>query len=149
MTDLVTRLREAMADEALRLSELPPWPWKLNAEGDEILAADDEEICTGWALSSRQQRAVAAYIVDQDPQAKLRRIEIDRKILEPHTPMQWAFKWIGPMENPANRAPDMRCSACWTDYDPDGKFDHECHHAPHEWPCATVLALAEAYGVEA
>jgi hypothetical protein len=82
VSDLAARIRAAMADEVLRLTELPPWPWKLNAEGDEVLAADDEEICTGWALSSRQQRAVASFIVDQGPQARLRQIDGDRQLLD-------------------------------------------------------------------
>jgi hypothetical protein len=83
-----------------------------------------------------------------DPTVVLRMVAAHRKILDLHTPMQWAFKWIGPSDDPANRVPDMRCSACWTDYDPDGKYDRECHHDPHEWPCDTVKALAEGYGVE-
>ncbi len=120
MTDsLPDRLRAAMADEALRLSELPPWPWKLNAEGDEILAKDDEEICTAWALSSQQQRAVASWIADNDPAAKLRRITADRKILDLH---------------PRTYSPTHSLWMC-----------NPCDH-PH--PCPTVEALAEAYGIE-
>lgn len=143
---LVARLREAI-DETERIAQAAkrraPRPWmgtfKQVTEGPigemTIVASTD------WA-------EVSHHIDANDPDRVLRRCAADRKILDPHVPMQWAFKWVGPTDD-RQRVPDMRCSVCWTDYDPDGKFDHECHHGPHEWPCAMVLALSEAYGVEA
>jgi mannose/fructose/N-acetylgalactosamine-specific phosphotransferase system component IIB len=65
--DPVASLRDQL-DEDERLIRLQaPWPWHLNAEGDEVWAADDELVADAHALSSNQQRNAAAFIVRFDP----------------------------------------------------------------------------------
>jgi hypothetical protein len=135
VADLITRLRAALA------------------EIERVARATSQESWEYWSHYIAQcfpgdQTQGPELMAHMPPSALLDMVAAHRKILAPHTPMQWAFKWIGPSDDPANRVPDMRCSACWTDYDPDGKYDRECHHDPHEWPCDTVKALAEGYGVE-
>lgn len=141
MTTLADRIRAALADEALRLMALPPWPWKLNAEGDDILAADDEEICTGWALSSEQQRAVAAYIVDNGPSVKLRQIDAHRKILDLHAPSEYRIFRGGVAQVV------LQCDHCASLCHSGSGLACDSPDAPY--PCETVQIVAEAYGVEA
>ena len=67
--------REEMAKQA------SPGPWRLNAEHDEVLAADDIEVCTAFALSNNQLRWTARHIAANDPASVLARIAAGRQIL--------------------------------------------------------------------
>lgn len=83
MTDLVARLREAIDAEEARLHALPPFPWRVcEDELDVVMAADDWTVAEAVALSSNQQRLVAAHIARHDPAAVLRRCAADRKLLD-------------------------------------------------------------------
>jgi hypothetical protein len=61
-----------------------PGPWHLNAEHDEVIAVDDVEVCTAFALSSNQTRRTAEHIALHDPAYELKVIEANRAILAPY-----------------------------------------------------------------
>ena len=68
--------------------------------------------------------AVAAHMTHHDPHAVLRRCAADRKIVGLH------------QREPAGKG-YVDCSACHSPYE----------HESEEWPCDTLKALAEGYGV--
>jgi hypothetical protein len=72
MSDLITRLLEAIEAKEQRALKAAPGPWRPNAEHDEVYAADDIPVCEGFALSSNQLRATVDFIVDNDPSSVLR-----------------------------------------------------------------------------
>lgn len=72
----------ATLDSMERLARLmPPFPWRLNAEGDEVLAADGEVVCEPFALSGNQVRNMAWFFVMNNPQVVLDLISAHREIL--------------------------------------------------------------------
>lgn len=121
MTDLIAFLK-ARLDETERLAELqPPWPWKLNAEGDEIWADDEELVASAYALSGGQQRATAAWIVRHDPAHVLADIEAKRAIIDLHqiTATREDNYPFNPFTGERNKDEfDVSCSVCgWVDHD--------------------------------
>ncbi len=81
MNDLIAFLR-ARLDEDAELAELAsPGPWRPNAEGDEVLAADDEVVCDGFALSSKQLRNTVRHIARWDPVCVRDEVEAKRRII--------------------------------------------------------------------
>jgi hypothetical protein len=71
----------------------------------------------------------AAHIALNDPAAVLRRVALDRQILAEHAP--------GGM---AEERDETECRTC------SGPTPGFSGSWPAEWPCRTVLLLAEAYG---
>lgn len=86
MDDLVTWLGEQLDEDERLASACPPWPWHPNAEGDEVVAADEIEVTTGYALSSNQQRVVVSHIARWDPARVLVEVEAKRYLLHDHWP---------------------------------------------------------------
>lgn len=133
MSDLIERLRAAI-DEDERLANLmPPWPWTVNA--DEVLATDGDLVCEPFALSNNQLRNMAAYIVRHDPARVLRMVAAHRKILDGHPPFPVR-------QNGNGRVFAYECATCHE----KGTWENE--PLRQDWPCPTLLALAEAYGLD-
>lgn len=137
MTDsLPDRLRAAIDAEEAQAHALPPFPWRVFPDDDDqVLAADDLPVAEAFALSSNQQRLVAEHIARHDPAAVLRRCAADRKILDLH------------------RNDGGNCSTCRGEPEREVLWDGTDEtwswtSPPVEFPCGTVRALAEAYGVE-
>lgn len=135
----MARLNAALdAEEALARS-MPPFPWRLNEEGDEVVAADGEIVCEPFALSNQQMRNMARYLVDHDPQATLERIAAAREILDEHkltvtTCEQDPYDPLTGEPRPA--AYDIDCSQCgW------------CSDNPKSG-CRTSLAVARMFRIE-
>lgn len=123
--DLVTRLLAAIeAAEKLALAA-SPGPWTTTAEHDEVLAVDGIPVADGFALSGRQLRATVDHIIGQDPLAVLRRCAADRKILAIH--------------HPERAGGYVDCAVCREPFTPEAESE--------AWPCGTILALAEGYGL--
>lgn len=79
--DLVAWLTAQLdADEAAALL-CPPWPWRLNAEHDTVLADDDIEVAEVFALSNNQLRNTAAHIALHNPARVLRGIAAKRALI--------------------------------------------------------------------
>lgn len=83
--DLAAWLTAIWDEEQATAEHASPGPWRLNDEHSEVLAVDDIEVCTAFALSNNQLRWTARHIALQDPSAVLARIAADRKLLELHT----------------------------------------------------------------
>lgn len=82
MTDPLSRLRAGLdRDEAIARAASPS-PWHANAEHDEVIAVDDIEVCTGFALSGNQQRATVDHIVEFDPSRVLRQVQVFRELAD-------------------------------------------------------------------
>lgn len=64
---LVDELRTAAKKIRESADGCPPWPWKLNEDGDEVLAADGITVAEAFALSGRQQRAAANHMMTWHP----------------------------------------------------------------------------------
>jgi len=139
MNDLIEKIR-AVLDEDERLLRLQcPWPWKLNAEEDEVWAADDELVADAHALSSNQQRNTARFIVRFDPGRAERQIAAMRKILELHQPCQ--------PPDYANAKGVIVCSTCGPTGNDSALYMFK-NEGPNFWyPCDTMLALGEASGI--
>lgn len=84
LRDIVGFIKARLDDEERTALDCPPWPWRPNAEGDEILAADGIPVAEGFALSGRQLRATVEHIARQDPARTLRRVAAYRAILFEH-----------------------------------------------------------------
>lgn len=82
MTDLVSRLLEAITAKEEKAQAAPPWPWRTNAEHDEVVASDGLTVCDGFALSNNQLRAAVDHVVDNDPSSVLHRCATDKVIAE-------------------------------------------------------------------
>lgn len=86
MDDLATWLTQIWDEEHQTALQASPGPWRVNAEElDMVLAVDDIEVCTAFALSNNQLRWTARHIAGQDPVRVLARIAADRRILAIHT----------------------------------------------------------------
>jgi hypothetical protein len=82
VNELIEFLR-AQLDEAERVAQAAsPGPWRLNAEGDEVWAVDDELVADAHALSGAQIRATAQHIARQDPASVLADITAKREIID-------------------------------------------------------------------
>lgn len=80
--DLVTFLRARLDEREAAAQLAAPWPWKLNAERDEVIAEDDELVANVFALSNNQLRNTATHIALNDPQFVLDDIAAKRQIVE-------------------------------------------------------------------
>jgi hypothetical protein len=81
MDDLAAFLKARLDEDEAAASAASPGPWRLNAEGDEVLAVDDVTVAEAFALSGRQLRATADHIARHDPARVLREVAAGRAIL--------------------------------------------------------------------
>ncbi|NJP93920.1 hypothetical protein HCN51_31550 [Nonomuraea sp. FMUSA5-5] len=82
MDELVMFLRARLDEDEQEALAASPGPWKANAEQDEVLAVDDIEVATGFALSGEQLRATVRHIVRHDPPRALREVASKRRIID-------------------------------------------------------------------
>ncbi|MEU7741993.1 DUF6221 family protein [Nonomuraea sp. NPDC049158] len=87
MDDLIAFLRARLDEDEQEATAASPGPWKANAEQDEVLAVDDIEVATGFALSGNQLRATVRHIVRHDPTRVLREVEAKRELIN------WVLRW--------------------------------------------------------
>lgn len=73
-----------------------------------------------------------ARVIRLDRDTVLRRCAADRKIVELHKPDDFTGR---------------ECTSCWVE-DPDGASPHGMTMESEAWPCPTLLALADGYGIE-
>lgn len=78
-------LTARIAEEEALANEASAGPWHLNAEGYEVLAADDITAAEAHAISGDQQRSTAEHIARHDPTRVLAECEAKRQILAIHT----------------------------------------------------------------
>ncbi len=123
--NLVARIQEALNEDERLANLMPPFPWTLNGERDEVLAADGEIVCEPFALSSNQVRNMAEHFARHDPARVLRQVAAHRKILELHQSTGLGGPW---------------CATC-------ADADSRAGLVGSSWPCPTALLLAEAYGI--
>jgi hypothetical protein len=84
MDDLVEFLRARLDEDEADAAAASPGPWHVNAEQDEVLAADGITVADGFALSNQQLRATACHIARHDPARVLREVEAKRQVLKLH-----------------------------------------------------------------
>ncbi|MFB4285689.1 DUF6221 family protein [Nonomuraea sp. MTCD27] len=84
MDDLIAFLRARLNEDEQEALAASPGPWKANAEQHEVLAVDDIEVATGFALNGEQLRATVRHIVRHDPARVLREVEAKRRMLQAH-----------------------------------------------------------------
>ena len=82
MDNLIAFLRARLDEDEQEALAASPGPWKANAEQDEVLAVDDIEVATGFALSGEQLRATVRHIVRHDPARVLRDVETKRRLID-------------------------------------------------------------------
>jgi hypothetical protein len=78
VTDLADFLRARLLERRAIAEAASPGPWSVNAESDEVLAADGITVADGFALSGRQLRATTAHVAANDPAYVL--ADIDSKL---------------------------------------------------------------------
>lgn len=146
MTDLVSRLLEAIAakEAKARAAQPGPWTvrhWKQGAEDwKDVSSADYSVVANSIGLDATA--ATVEFIHDNDPSSVLRRCAVDRKILELHQPKVYETD-----EWDENRAlvdvEYLYCPRCWA------AADYPAHtNPPERYPCDHVRLLSEAYGLE-
>jgi hypothetical protein len=81
----------ARLDEDQVLAEVqPPWPWHVGDDPTEVIAEDEIEVATAFALSGNQQRNVATYIARHDPKRVLNEIAARRRVMARHAGLELA-----------------------------------------------------------
>jgi hypothetical protein len=135
VSTLIERLLAAIDEDEAVARLMPPFPWRLNDEGDEVIAADGEQVCEPFAFSNQQTRNMATFFVRFDPQRMLDEVAAKREILELH--VRVVLRDGGGAD--FYRTTDV-CRSC----EPRrGALVGE-----HSWPCPTLLATAKVYGIE-
>ncbi|MFB7222430.1 DUF6221 family protein [Streptomyces sp. NPDC056227] len=119
--DLVRFLRDRLDAEEHVARAASPGPWHINAEADEVLAADGITVADGFALSSQQLRATTEHIARHDPARVLREVEAKRRIVD-----DYHYESTLPDGTALNE-----CGTCGAANDP--------------WPCPTLRLLALPY----
>ena len=69
MSEIADFLRARVAERRALAEAASPGPWHVNAEADEVLAADGITVADGFALSGRQLRATTEHIAANNPEA--------------------------------------------------------------------------------
>jgi len=144
--DLIEKLRAAI-DEDERLAKAAAWSVADHTYAPADVDEQKIEACGHWVargvLGIHKQvtvddpgwdpkvtdtvwNEVGVHVVRQDPARVLRQIATHRKILDLHRPYEQRQRMAW--------GEITACSTC-------GSVDD----SPTEWPCATLLALAEAY----
>lgn len=107
--ELLPWLRAQLDEDERAARACPPWPWRLNDEGDEVWAADDVEVAAVFALSGSQTRATAAHIARWDPARVLAEVAAKRAVINAYAEVA---EWYG---RPSNRpAPAGEVFGLWT-----------------------------------
>jgi hypothetical protein len=100
--DLVQWLGEQFDEDERIAQAASPGPWGVNAEHDEVVAADDITVAEGFALSGRQLRATVDHIAAHDPARVLREVEAQRLLLARAVETRvWAIGESGAVAGPA------------------------------------------------
>lgn len=142
--DLVTRLLAAIGQRETAALAASPGPWAPNAEHDEIVAVDGITVADGFALSGNQLRATVNFIVDNDPPTVARHCAADRKILDLHAPVRVPPTWATfGLTRHLESTGGLFCKTC-CDEDDGTSY---AQRVGLEWPCDTIRALAERYGL--
>lgn len=81
MDPMMAFLRARLAEEQSSAEAASPGPWRVSAEGDEVLAVDGITVADGFALSGRQLRATTAHIARHDPARVLAEVEATRQTI--------------------------------------------------------------------
>ena len=81
---IVDFLKQRIEDDEQQALQASPGPWHLNAEHDEVIAVDDIEVCTAFALNNNQLRNTARHIALHDPARVLREVTAKRAIVDAH-----------------------------------------------------------------
>lgn len=127
MEELVARIREAL-DETERIARAAKGEaWELHRDSRVVTAVGDDDAFRGHGYKVE----FAEHIAHNDPARVLRRVAADRKILDLHR--NEAFKPAWDQDGPLR----YTCSTC-----------SERGMQMFDTWCDTVLALAEAYGIE-
>lgn len=139
MTELIEKLRAALDDdERVAQASIGRNGRAEHGRGnwthlDDGRVEDDQDILRvrfTW-------RAEGAHIARHDPARVLRQVAAMRKVLELHSPVDVvAFGKVTARE----------CAAC---FDVDTYRGYSEEPPRLDWPCPTILAFAEAYGIEA
>lgn len=135
MTDLIERIKAAI-DEDEQVA---------NAAIEQVGDGDWEQRGTRIVTESNRDREVADYaivecidhIARHDPARMLRQVEGARKILALHQP-------VAVLNNDGVRVIGHECKAC---FDSPAPYS-EPPYSMTDYPCPTVRALAEMFGVE-
>jgi hypothetical protein len=125
VSDIAARL-EKVLDRIERIAR--------EASGHRWQAVRGDKLGDSWVLDETShlletETPTAEHIVLHDPESVLRRVAADRQILAEH----------------ANDGGD--CSTCGRPSEETNGRGHAFHETV-DWPCRTVLLLAEAYGWE-
>ncbi|WP_404974871.1 DUF6221 family protein [[Kitasatospora] papulosa] len=85
---LVEFLRARLDEDEADAAAASPGPWHVNAEQDEVLAADGITVADGFALSNQQLRATACHIARHDPARILAEVNARREIVKEYAHYQ-------------------------------------------------------------
>jgi hypothetical protein len=82
--DITEFLTACLDEEQADAERLPPYPWKVGDEYSLVLADDDIEVATSFALSNNQMIRTRDHIVRYDPDRALREVAAKRRVLARH-----------------------------------------------------------------
>lgn len=80
--DITEFLIACLDEEQADAERLPPHPWKVGDEYSLVLADDDIEVATSFALSNNQMIRTRDHIVRYGPDRVLREVAAKRELLE-------------------------------------------------------------------
>lgn len=126
MTDLVEWLETAISKWEAAAKAASPGPWRRDYHAafmHGVITADGHSLAGGALIESRNVNHIAL----NDPAVVLRRCVADRKILQEHS---------------AEPGWTTTCSTCSARSDDPYSWTHA------DFPCPTLLALAEGYGYQ-
>ena len=132
--DLAARLLaaiDAKESKARAAATHAPGPWRVDPDDNDAMLPTgvwvEDAADTGVAVVRGNYRA--EFLVDNQPDTVLRRCAADRKILAEHQPDGTAYG-------------DQLCRRCTLGDEASDKL-----HRWFIWPCPTLRALAEGYGI--
>jgi hypothetical protein len=141
VTDLVSRLLEAITAKEEKARAASPSPWALHRDslGDDhwadISAADGSSPVDTESGAIGPNLATVEFIADNDPSSVLRRCAADRRRAERHAP---SAPGIGPFESRRFKDPDaLICTHC----------SHDGDWGATVWPCPDFTDLVDSYGL--
>lgn len=130
MEELVAAIRAAIDDAELAATQCVEKNWRVDGANSCQVYVRREDYSTrtiAWCGNGYEDDfSNVIHIAHNDPARVLRRVAADRKILEMHSPTGWG----GPL--------------CITCAEPGPGFTT----IGVNWPCPTVLALAEGYDID-
>ena len=126
-TDLHSAVRTAV-DEARRLAQAASkGPWRIDGMSIRGFTPLNERDCLVVKHTWPQE---AAHIVFWNPSRALAMCDWADDVLARHTPEPWSIN-----------VPDLVCTKCVTG-------DRDCYQGNDAWPCAELVSVAAAFGVE-